>query len=418
MSATEGLAVYLVGGAVRDALLGETVHERDWVVVGATPDEMLTRGFRQVGNDFPVFLHPDTGEEYALARTERKTARGHQGFAFDTGTHVTLEDDLTRRDLTINAIAQRPDGSLVDPCGGEADLAARRLRHIGPAFAEDPLRVLRVARFAARLAPHGFSLDADTLALMQHLVSSGELAELTPERVWSETNRALMAAQPSVYFTTLRACGALEVILPELDRLFGVPQPERWHPEIDTGVHVMLALDYAAAHALSAPVRWAIALHDLGKALTPAERLPSHPGHEAQSAELAAAVCERLRAPKRWRELAVHVAQYHTHCHRALELNEKTLLKFLRAIGALREPARLDEVLDACIADARGRTGLEDQPYPQADYLRGALAALQTVDNADIAATGVTGAAFGEALHRAHLAALREYRASADQVSA
>ncbi|MEM6817425.1 MAG: multifunctional CCA addition/repair protein [Pseudomonadota bacterium] len=410
MSVLDNLNVYLVGGAVRDALLSQPVVERDWVVVGATPEDMLTRGFKQVGNDFPVFLHPKTGEEYALARTERKTGIGHQAFAFDTSESVTLEEDLTRRDLTINAIAQTPDGGLVDPCGGQADLEARVLRHIGPAFSEDPLRVLRVARFAARLAPLGFTLAPETEALMREISESGELDSLSPERVWSELSRALMSSTPSVFIETLRTCGALKVLLPEIDGLFGVPQPEQWHPEIDSGLHTQLALDYAADQGFSGPVRFAVLLHDLGKAETPVELLPKHHGHEASSARLAAKVGERLRAPKQWITLATNVARFHLHAHTAQELRPKTLLKLLTELGALRDPDHLERFLEACVADARGRTGLENREYPQADFLRGALHAVSDVDTAEIAKTGVTGAAFGEALQAERIRKLRAYR--------
>ncbi|MEL7024231.1 MAG: multifunctional CCA addition/repair protein [Pseudomonadota bacterium] len=413
MSATDGLDCFLVGGAVRDRLLGEPVVERDWVVVGATPDEMLTRGFKQVGNDFPVFLHPDNGEEYALARTERKTGSGHQAFEFDTSASVTLEEDLTRRDLTINAIAERTDGTLVDPCGGTQDLEQRTLRHIGDAFAEDPLRVLRVARFAARLAHLGFTVAEPTLALMRQISESGELETLSPERIWSELSRALMANKPSVFIETLRRCGALKVLLPEVDALFGVPQPEKWHPEIDTGLHILLALDYAASQSFDATVRYAVLMHDLGKALTPAEILPAHHGHEETSADLTEVVSQRLRAPKQFQNLAISVARYHLHSHTAKALKSKTLLKLFKAIGALRDSDILERFLEACISDARGRTGLGQREYPQADYLRGALRAVQSVDNAAIAATGVTGAQFGEAVHRARLRALDDFRQTA-----
>lgn len=410
MTTTPTWQQYLVGGAVRDRLLGLPVHERDWVVVGATPDDLLSTGYKQVGNDFPVFLHPDTGEEYALARTERKTGVGHQAFVFDTSQSVTLEEDLTRRDLTINAIAQTPDGTLVDPCGGQRDLEARVLRHIGPAFAEDPLRVLRVARFAARLAPLGFSIAPETIELMRNIARSGELQSLSPERIWSELSRALMSEKPSVFIESLRDTNALEVLLPELNALFGVPQPEQWHPEIDTGLHILLSLDYAAEQQYPGPVRYAVLLHDLGKAETPEALLPKHHGHEASSARLAERVNERLRAPKRWGTLAERVARFHLHSHRAQELNEKTLLKLLTELGAMRDAPLLEDFLAACMADARGRTGLETQAYPQADYLRGALAAAQSVSTETIAATGVTGAAFGDALRRARQRALAAYR--------
>ncbi|MEO0615090.1 MAG: multifunctional CCA addition/repair protein [Pseudomonadota bacterium] len=409
-AATDKLEVYLVGGAVRDALLGLEVHERDWVVVGATPDELTARGFRQVGNDFPVFLHPDTNEEYALARTERKTAPGHGGFEFDTEARVTLEEDLERRDLTINAIAQRPDGTLVDPYGGSNDLEQRVLRHVSDAFTEDPLRVLRVARFATRLAPLGFDIDVDTMRLMAEISAAGELETLSPERVLSETERALGHDRPSVYVRILRACGALGVLFPEVDALFGVPQPAQWHPEVDTGLHTLMVIDAAANMGAGTDVRFAALVHDLGKALTPESEWPRHHGHEARSVPLVKALCERLRVPKRWQRLAEHVAEYHTHCHRALDLRPKTAVKVLEAVGAFRDREHFERVLQTCEADARGRDGLEDRPYPQVDYLRGACDAAAAVDTAAIAAQGHEGKAFGEALRRERVTAVADYR--------
>ena len=407
---TRGLEVYLVGGAVRDRLLGRDVHERDWVVVGATPDDLTSRGFRQVGNDFPVFLHPDTGEEYALARTERKTAPGHGGFAFDTSAAVTLEEDLERRDLTVNAMAERPDGSLVDPYGGRDDLEQRLLRHVSDAFSEDPLRVLRVARFATRLAPLGFDIDVSTMRLMAEVAASGELETLSPERVWSETQHALACAQPSVYVKVLRACGALAVLFPEVDALFGVPQVREWHPEVDTGLHTLMVIDAAAAMGAGTEVVFAALVHDLGKATTPKEAWPKHHGHEKRSVKLVARLCERLRVPKRWQRLAEHVAEYHTHCHRAFELRPGTVVKLFESVGAFRDAEALERLLVACEADARGREGLADRDYPQADYLRGAYAAAAAVDTAMIAADGHEGKAFGEALRRARTAAVAGYK--------
>ncbi|MEM7765465.1 MAG: multifunctional CCA addition/repair protein [Pseudomonadota bacterium] len=411
MSRLDGLNVYLVGGAVRDRLLRLPVKDRDWVVVGTTPDDMLARGFRQVGADFPVFLHPETQEEYALARTERKTGHGYQGFSFDTATDVTLEDDLLRRDLTINAIAEDLDGNLVDPYGGASDLDERRLRHVSPAFAEDPLRVLRVARFATRFSALDFTIETDTMQLMTDIVASGEMAHLAGERVWSEMSRALMTPSPSVFFRVLRATGALAALLPELDALFGVPQPPQWHPEIDTGLHTLLVIDQAAAMSDALPVRFAALVHDLGKALTPTEKLPSHHGHEDAGVAPIEAVCERLRVPNACQRLAVMVARHHTNCHRVFELKSSTLLKKLKAMDGFRNPEQVNHFTVACEADARGRTGLEHRDYPQAAYFRGALAAARAVRNADIAATGVTGKAFGEALDRARLAAIKAYRA-------
>lgn len=403
---------------MRDRLLGLDVHERDWVVVGSTPDEMLARGFRQVGQDFPVFLHPHSGEEYALARVERKTGQGYQGFSFDTGASVTLEEDLLRRDLTINAIAEDRDGHLIDPYGGVGDIEQRRIRHVSPAFAEDPLRVLRVARFTARFAPLGFQIEPATMQLMAEIVAAGELPLLAAERVWSETERALRSSKPSVYFQVLRACGALAVLFPEVEALFGVPQPERWHPEVDTGLHTLMVIDQAARLSDDTRVRYAALTHDLGKAVTPADKLPSHPGHERHSARLADAMGQRLRVPKAYSRLARHVAEYHTHCHRAFELKASTLLKTLEAMSGFRDPQAVEAFTMACEADARGRTGLEDAPYPQAAFVRGALEAALQVDNARIAAEGHTGKAFGEALRRARIAAIERYQAeNRDQTS-
>lgn len=395
---------------MRDRLLGLSVHERDWVVVGSTPDEMLARGFRQVGNDFPVFLHPRTQEEYALARVERKTGRGHQAFSFDTSASVTLEEDLSRRDLTVNAIAESPDGTLVDPYGGCADIERRVLRHVSDAFAEDPLRVLRAARFAARFAPLAFTIDIDTMRVMSEIAASGELETLSPERVWSETERALGGEQPAVYFQVLRACGALAALLPEMDALFGVPQSPEWHPEIDTGLHTLMAIDMAARLGADTEVRFAVAVHDLGKAITPAEHWPKHHGHERHSARLVDTLCERLRTPKRYQRLARLVAEYHTHCHRALELRPGTLLKMFDAMGAFRDADIVARFALACEADARGREGLQQRDYPQAAYLLDAFRAAQGVDNATIAAEGHEGAAFGKALRRAREAAIAEFK--------
>lgn len=391
-------------------MLDIPVRERDWVVVGSTPDDMLKRGFRQVGNDFPVFLHPRTQEEYALARVERKTGRGHQAFSFDTSASVTLEEDLSRRDLTINAIAQSPDGTLIDPYGGCTDIERRSLRHVSDAFAEDPLRVLRAARFAARFAPLGFTIDTDTMRVMSEIAASGELETLSAERVWSETERALGCEQPAVYFQVLRACGALGALLPELDALFGVPQAPQWHPEIDTGLHTLMALDMAARLGADSEVRFAVTVHDLGKALTPPEHWPRHHGHERHSARLVDGVCERLRTPKRYQRLARLVAEYHTHCHRVFELRPGTLLKMLDAMGAFRDADIVARFALACEADARGREGLQQNEYPQARFVLGAFAAASSVDNATIAAAGHEGAAFGKALRRAREAAIAGFK--------
>lgn len=373
----EGANTYLVGGAVRDQLLGRKVHEYDWVVVGATPALMLAHRFKAVGKDFPVFLHPDTHDEYALARTERKTAPGYYGFAVHADPSVTLEQDLLRRDLTINAIARAADGALIDPYNGLADLENRVLRHVSPAFSEDPLRVLRVARFAARYHALGFRIADDTLALMRRISTRHELNALAAERVWRETVRALGEPHPVEYFRVLRACGALAMLFPELDRLYGVPQTAQWHPEIDTGVHNEMALQQASRLSPDPHVRFAVLCHDLGKGITPDNILPAHHGHEESGAKLVKALCRRLTVPTAFRDIAVHTARYHTHCHRALTLKPTTLVKILMALDGLRKPERFEHFLLACEADARGRTGFEDTAYPQADFLRGALQALK-----------------------------------------
>jgi len=402
------MKVYEVGGAVRDALLGLPVKERDWVVVGASADELLSQGYRRVGKDFPVFLHPATGDEYALARTERKVGRGYTGFEFDTAATVTLEQDLERRDLTINAIARAADGSLIDPWGGRRDLEARVLRHVSSAFAEDPLRVLRVARFAARFAKLGFTVAPETQKLMAEIVASGEIDALKPERVWQETAKALGEDDPAAYISVLRACGALAQVLPEVDALFGVPQSERWHPEIDTGVHVLLALKMAARLTSAPTVRFAVLTHDLGKGTTPRAALPAHHGHERRSEELLGALCERLPVPNRFRDLALHVARHHGTVHRAEELKPKTVLEVITAVDGLRQPERFEEFLLACEADMRGRKGLEDRPYPQADVFRTALRAARSVDATHVRAErNVEGEALGNALHDARLDAVK-----------
>jgi tRNA nucleotidyltransferase (CCA-adding enzyme) len=403
------MKIYEVGGAVRDALLGLPVEERDWVVVGATPDDLTAQGFKRVGKDFPVFLHPKTGEEYALARTERKTGRGYTGFAFDTAATVTLEQDLERRDLTINAIARSSDGEIIDPWSGRADLAARALRHVSPAFREDPLRVLRVARFAARFASLGFTVAPPTLALMKEIVTAGEMEALTVERVWQETVKGLRTERPDVYFEVLRSCGALARLFPEVDALFGVPQPERWHPEIDTGVHLLMALRVAAELSKSETVRFAVLTHDLGKGTTPSAILPAHHGHEGRSVELLEGLCARLPVPNRFRELAVLVARHHGVVHKAAELKPQTVLKLITETDGIRQPDRFEEFLLACEADARGRKGLRDRPYPSSEILHTALRAARAVDAATVrAARNVEGAELGKAMHDARLAAVKE----------
>jgi tRNA nucleotidyltransferase (CCA-adding enzyme) len=407
------MRVYLVGGAVRDRLLGVAIRERDWVVVGATPEELVRLGYEPVGREFPVFLHPTTHEEYALARQERKVGPGYRGFTTQFAPSVTLEEDLKRRDLTINAMAEDESGTLIDPYGGHADLDARLLRHVSAAFVEDPVRILRVARFAARLAPLGFRVAPETLALMRHITDSGEVRTLVPERVWQETERALGEAHPEVFFKVLRVCGALAVIYPEIDALFGVPQPPRWHPEIDTGVHVMLALKYAASQRASAAVRFAVLTHDLGKAQTPRSEWPSHHGHEEFGVPLINELCDRLKVPNTHRELAVLAARYHTLVHRALELRPVTVLTLLENCDALRRPQRFAELLLACEADARGRTGREDSPYPQVHYLRQALAAASGVTLAAGERRELEGVEIGAELRRRRLAAVTEIKRDA-----
>lgn len=401
------MQVYLVGGAVRDGLLGRPVKERDWVVVGASPQELERQGFVPVGREFPVFLHPETHEEYALARLERKVAPGYRGFTTQFSADVTLEEDLRRRDLTINAMAQTPGGDIVDPYGGREDLEARLLRHVSASFIEDPVRVLRVARFAARYADLGFHVAAETVALMRTMTDSGELAALVPERVWQETERALGESRPEVFFETLRECGALQVIFPELAALYGVPQPPRWHPEIDTGVHVMLALRYAAASGASTAVRFAVLTHDLGKALTAPEQWPSHRGHEEAGVPVIEALCARLKVPNGFRDLAVLTARHHAVVHRAAELRPSTVLKLLEATDAFRRPERFEEMLQACEADARGRTGLETQPYPQRDSFRRARAAAAAASLDESERQGLAGPAIGEKMREKRLAAIK-----------
>mgnify|MGYP006266708319 CR=1 FL=1 len=410
-----GLEVYRVGGAVRDELLGLRAEEHDFVVVGATPEEMTERGFRAVGRDFPVFLHPDTGAEYALARTERKSGRGYRGFVFHTGPDVTLVDDLERRDLTINAIAEARDGRLIDPFDGRADLVHRRLRHVSAAFVEDPVRLLRLARFASRFAD--FSIAAETLALCRRLVESGEVDHLVPERVWQEMSRALMHARPSRFFEVLRETGALARLMPELDALWGIPQAPEYHPEIDTGEHVMLVLDEAARMDASLDVRFACLVHDLGKALTPAEQLPKHHGHERRGLEPVAAVCNRLRVPNDVRELALLVCEFHLVCHRAAELRAGTVVRLFDRVDAFRRPERFERFLLACEADKRGRGGRSDKPYPPAALLRRALAAARATPTEPLVAAGLNGPEFGAALARARAEAVAGVYAEASNAS-
>jgi tRNA nucleotidyltransferase (CCA-adding enzyme) len=410
-----GLEVYRVGGAVRDELLGLHADEHDFVVVGATPEEMTDRGFRSVGRDFPVFLHPDTGAEYALARTERKSGRGYRGFVFHTGPDVTLVDDLERRDLTINAIAEARDGRLIDPFDGRADLVRRRLRHVSAAFVEDPVRLLRLARFATRFAD--FSIAPETLALCRRLVESGEVDHLVPERVWQEMARALMHARPSRFFEVLRETGALARLMPELDALWGIPQVPEYHPEIDTGEHVMLVLDEAARMDASLDVRFACLVHDLGKALTPVEQLPKHHGHERRGLEPVAAVCDRLRVPNDVRELALLVCEFHLVCHRAAELRPGTVVRLFDRVDAFRRPERFERFLLACEADKRGRGGRSDRSYPPAALLRRALAAARATPTEPLVAAGLNGPEFGAALARARAEAVAGVYAEASNAS-
>ncbi|MEN9366621.1 MAG: hypothetical protein RL489_979 [Pseudomonadota bacterium] len=402
--------VFLVGGAVRDRLLGRPSGDRDWVVVGATPEAMGAAGYLPVGRDFPVFLHPRTHEEYALARTERKTGPGYHGFVFRTGPEVTLEDDLSRRDLTINAMAQDEDGTLVDPWGGQADLAARVLRHVGPAFAEDPVRILRLARFAARFTD--FSVAPETLALCRAMVEAGEVDALVPERVWQELSRGLMEARPSRMIEVLRDCGALARLLPEVDALFGVPQRADYHPEIDTGVHLMMVLDMAERLGTALPVRFACLTHDLGKATTPADILPRHLGHEGRSVKLLGPLAARLRVPVECRELAELVAREHGNLHASAGFGAEALVRLFDRCDAWRRPERFEQALQACECDARGRLGFEERPYLQADRLRGALAAARAVDSgavsAEALARGLKGPAIGQALQQARIAAVAQ----------
>ncbi|MFC1688813.1 multifunctional CCA addition/repair protein [Pseudomonadota bacterium] len=406
--------VFLVGGAVRDDLLGKVVKEQDWVVVGGSPEELTSQGYRQVGASFPVFLHPDSGEEYALARTERKQGHGYHGFAVDFHPGVTLIEDLERRDLTINAMARDEQGQLVDPFNGQRDLEQRVLRHVSDAFTEDPLRVLRVARFAARFADLGFTIHPSTLKLMTDMVRSGELEHLVPERVWSECEKAFGCSQPGKFIEVLRECGALEQLLPEVDRLFGVPQPEKHHPEIDTGIHVLMTMNLAADMGNDAKVIFALLLHDLGKGLTPESRLPSHFGHEKSGLPLVQGVCERFRVPGAYRSLALIVCENHLRCHRVLEARPSTLLKLIEDAGLLRQPERTENFLQACEADYRGRKGMESRSYPQAGRVRLGLAAAQSIRAADVETTGLEGPQIGEKIREARIAAISDALSPAD----
>ncbi len=411
------MKTFLVGGAVRDALLRLPVKDRDWVVVGATPEAMLEQGYQQVGRDFPVFLHPRSREEYALARTERKNGNGYTGFVTQFAPDVTLEQDLQRRDLTINAIAQSDDGELFDPYGGQQDLAQRTLRHVSAAFNEDPLRVLRVARFAARFAHLNFRVAEETQALMRMMAESGELAHLTAERVWKETEKALLTRNPQVYFQVLRDCGALRVLFPELDNLYGIPAPAKWHPEIDTGVHALMTLTMSAALSEELDVRFATLFHDVGKALTPPEKWPSHHGHGLAGVPLVEALCQRLRVPNQVRDLALVVTEFHDVVHTIVERQSaESLIALFDRIDAWRKPERVEKMALTSEADARGRGGMESIAYPQGDYLRLAFALAQAVPTKDVVAQGFKGAEVREELTRRRVAKLQEALIDARQV--
>jgi tRNA nucleotidyltransferase (CCA-adding enzyme) len=407
------MQVYLVGGAVRDALLGLPVKERDWVVVGSTRAELERLHYREVGRDFPVFLHPETREEHALARRERKVAPGYRGFTVEFGPEVSLEEDLARRDLTLNAMAQAPDGTLIDPYGGQRDLKARLLRHVSPAFSEDPVRVLRTARFAARFAPLGFKVAGETMALMASMVAAGEVDALVPERVWQESEKALREAAPRVFFEVLKECGALQRIFPEIDRLFGVPQPAQWHPEIDTGVHVLMVLDQAARLSADGRVRFAALVHDLGKGTTPPAEWPRHIGHEERSVHLIQQLAERLRVPGEYRDLALIVARFHGVAHRAFELRPATVLDFLERADAFRRPERFAQVLIACEADARGRLGRDTQPYPQRAYLEAAQRSAALIKPSPEETQRLTGPQLAERVRERRLEAIAAVRLAA-----
>ncbi|MBN3068738.1 multifunctional CCA addition/repair protein [Pectobacterium brasiliense] len=412
------MKIYLVGGAVRDSLLGLPVTEKDWVVVGATPENLLEQGYQQVGKDFPVFLHPVSRDEYALARTERKSGKGYTGFVCHAAPDVTLEQDLLRRDLTINAIARTERGDLIDPYHGRRDLENRVLRHVSDAFSEDPLRVLRVARFAARFAHLGFQIAEETMALMQTMAHEGELAYLTPERVWKETEKALGTSSPDVYFQVLRDCGALAVLFPEIDNLYGVPAPAKWHPEIDTGIHTMMTVAMAARLSPEIDVRFATLCHDLGKGLTPPELWPRHHGHGPAGVKLVEALCQRLRVPNPIRDLAKLVAEYHDLVHTVQVLQPKTLLKLFDAIDVWRKPQRLEQLALTSEADARGRAGFEENPYPQGDYLREAFRVASQVSSADVVADGFKGIDVRNELARRRIHALADWKAQQPDSSA
>ena len=399
--------IYQVGGAVRDRLLGLTLKDRDYVVTGATPEQMAALGYLPIGKDFPVFLHPKTKQEYALARTERKTARGYAGFSFNTDPAITIEQDLSRRDLTINAIAEDQDGNLIDPFNGQQDIKDRILRHVSDAFVEDPVRVLRVARFAARFSHLGFTLAAETQSLITEIGKSGELDTLVPERVWTEMHKALAESDPQVFFTTLRDCQVLNLLFPEIDNLFGVPQTAKYHPEVDTGIHLMLCLKKAAELDFDNEVRFAVLTHDLGKANTPQDILPSHHGHERRGIKLTQAFCKKWRVPKNSTDLAVMTCEYHTHIHRMYELKPPTILKLFSQTDIYRRPERFIKMTQACVADARGRTGFENDPYPQANYASRLAKQINDLDLSSVIKSGVQGSELGQAIHQYRLEHLK-----------
>lgn len=412
------MKIYLVGGAVRDSLLNLPIKDKDFMVVGATPEQMQQLGYRQVGKDFPVFLHPKTQQEYALARTERKVGLGYGGFSCYASPDVTLEQDLLRRDLTINAIAQDEAGNLYDPYHGIADINARKLRHVSVAFAEDPLRVLRVARFAARFHDLGFEIADETMALMQHMSQTEELTALTPERVWQEVDKSLGSPHPEVFFEVLRQCGALNILFPEIEALFGVPQPEKWHPEIDTGLHTMLVLAQATALTEEKAVRFAALVHDLGKALSPKEHWPKHHGHGQKGLPVIKSLCERLRIPNEYRDLALLVSDQHQNVHQAFELRSETIIKLFDKADFWRKPERLKQLLLACIADMRGRTGFEHHAYPQGDYLSACFLAANTVDVKAIIAAGFQGAQIKQALNSKRIEVVEQVKLNWQQSQA
>ncbi|MBS0358934.1 MAG: multifunctional CCA addition/repair protein [Proteobacteria bacterium] len=410
------MKIYLVGGAVRDRLLGLPVKERDWVVVGATPEQMLKQGFKPVGKDFPVFLHPETAEEYALARTERKSGKGYTGFECYAAADVTLEQDLLRRDLTINAMAEDENGCIIDPYQGQKDLQDRVLRHVSPAFTEDPLRVLRLARFAARYAPLSFTVAEETLQLLLAIVRNGELEHLVPERVWLELDKVLGEADPEVFLQVLRRCGALAVLFPSIDRLYGVPASAKWHPEIDSGIHLELALKTVSTLTTDKVVRFSVLLHDLGKGVTPITEWPSHKGHDVEGLPLIEEFCDRYPVPKEYKRLALLASRYHILAHQCEELTPKKILELFKKLDAFRRPQTLQQFLLACEADAHGRAGLQDRTYPQKEYLEGAYQAAAKVSVQEIMDAGKEGPAISEELHRRRISQIKNYSKKAFKI--